>query len=70
MGASGARSGTTRVRVSWSPAGVTADDVLVDRVAALDVVTVVVTDDLELRERVRAVGANVVGSRTLLTTVQ
>lgn len=57
-----------RIRVAYSPSGTTADDVIVERVRHVDpsVPVVVVTDDAELRDRVGAHGANVVGSRALL----
>lgn len=52
------------VRVSYSPAGVLADDVLRAEVAALDVAraVVVVTNDQAVITDVRAAGANVVSS--------
>jgi len=57
------------VRVSFSPEGVTADDVLRAEVAALDPdrPVVVVTNDQAIVADVRAAGANVVASDTFLT---
>lgn len=56
------------IRVSYSPAGVTADDVLRAEVSALDVAkqVVVVTNDQAVVNDVRAAGANVVSSDTFL----
>lgn len=56
------------VRVSYSPEGVTADDVVRAEVAALDVDrhVVVVTNDKAIIKDVRAAGANVVASDTFL----
>lgn len=56
------------VRVSFSPEGVTADDVLRAEVAALDLnrPVVVVTNDKAIIADVRAAGANVVASDTFL----
>ncbi len=56
------------VRVTWSPSGVTADDVIVDTARSIDpdVVVVVVTDDREVRDRAARCGCNVVGSRSLI----
>ena len=65
----GAAAGGRRlVRVSFSPEGVTADDVLRAEVAALDVgrPVVVVTNDQAIVTDVRAAGANVVASDTFL----
>jgi hypothetical protein len=62
----GAASGARRlVRVRYSPAGVTADDVIRDEVARLpaDVGVVVVTEDAAIVADVRVAGANVVASR-------
>ncbi|MBI4882670.1 MAG: NYN domain-containing protein [Actinobacteria bacterium] len=55
-------------RVSYSPAGVTADDVLRAEVAALDLArqVIVVTNDQAIIADVRAVGANVLSSNTFL----
>lgn len=60
------------VRVAWSPAGVTADDVLVDKVGQIDsaVAVVVITDDRELRRRCVVLGANTVGSGVLLDILE
>jgi len=54
-------------RVVYSPEGVTADDVIRGEVARLDPApVVVVTNDAEIRRDVRAAGANVVSSTTLV----
>jgi predicted RNA-binding protein with PIN domain len=57
------------VRVTYSPEGVIADDVLRVEVAALDVArpVVVVTNDKAVIADVRSAGANVVASDTFLT---
>ena len=61
-------SRTPWVRVSWSPDGVTADDVIVDHVADISPETpvVVVTDDRDVQRRSSRLGANIVSSATLL----
>ena len=61
-----------RVSVAFSPAGVLADDVLVELVRAqpTDRPVVVVTNDQELRSRVRVLGANLVGSEQLLAAAR
>lgn len=64
-----AATGSRRlVRVEYSPAGVIADDVIRDRVAALPVdrPVIVATDDQELIRSLRRHGANVFASRQLL----
>jgi predicted RNA-binding protein with PIN domain len=55
-------------RVEFSPPEVIADDVIVEQVGAIpaEVPVVVVTNDDELRGRVRALGANIVSSDHLL----
>jgi predicted RNA-binding protein with PIN domain len=61
----GASSAARRlVRVRYSPAGVTADDVIRDEVAGVpaDLGVVVVTDDAAIVADVRAAGANVIAS--------
>ena len=66
----GATARTRRlVRVSYSPEGVIADDVLRAEVAALDLdrPVVVVTNDKAVIADVRAAGANIVASDTFLT---
>jgi predicted RNA-binding protein with PIN domain len=65
VGASGARR---LVRVQYSPAGVTADDVIRSEVAALPASTpvVVVTNDQAIVNDVRAAGANTVPSDQFL----
>lgn len=65
----GAASSKRRlIRVSYSPAGVTADDVLRAEVAAIDIArpVVVVTNDRAVVADVRAAGCNVVTSDTFL----
>lgn len=65
----GASSDRRRLaRVAYSPAGVTADDVIVHEVEGrpTDRPVVVVTDDQELRRRARRLGANEVSSPALL----
>ena len=59
------------VRVAWSPSGVTADDVIVEMANRIDasVAIVAITDDTELRDRLGALGCNIVGSRTLVSLV-
>lgn len=61
-------SGRRLVRVSFSPEGVSADDVLRAEVAALDAdrPVVVVTNDQAIITDVRAAGANLVSSDTFL----
>lgn len=56
------------IRVSYSPAGISADDVLRAEVAALDISkpVVVVTNDQAVVNDVRKAGANVVSSDTFL----
>ena len=56
------------IRVSYSPAGVTADDVLRAEVAAIDLSrpVVVITNDQAVVKDVRAAGANVLTSDTFL----
>jgi predicted RNA-binding protein with PIN domain len=56
------------VRVVYSPAGVIADDVIRDEVAAIPVhrPVVVATNDMELASSVRAMGANLISSEQLL----
>jgi len=56
------------IRVSYSPEGVIADDVLRAEVAAIDIArpVVVVTNDQAVLNDVRAAGANVVSSDTFL----
>lgn len=61
-----------RVRIVYSPAGVTADDVLRAEVAAVDVAkpVVVVTNDRAIINDVTAVGANTVSSDDFLTLLR
>ncbi len=70
--ASGVRSTPARqvVQVRFTPEGITADDELVLAVEATDEPVVVVTDDRELVERVRASGADVVGTVAFLGVVR
>lgn len=62
----------SRVRVEFSPEGIIADDVIVDRVSAVPVQrpVVVASSDGELRDRLRPAGANVIGSAQLLTVLR
>jgi predicted RNA-binding protein with PIN domain len=73
-GASVVGAHTTRrrlVRVVWSPEGVIADDVIRDEVRRLPNAraVVVVTDDAEIVTDVKALGANVVPSNSLLAVL-
>lgn len=65
----GASAGRRLVRVAYSPAGVSADDVIRDVVAHVDenVPVVVSTDDQAIIVSVRAMGANVVTCAQLVT---
>jgi predicted RNA-binding protein with PIN domain len=65
-------SARRRVRIVYSPAGVSADDVLRSEVAALDVDTpvVVVTNDRAIITDVAAAGANTVSSDHFLTLLR
>jgi predicted RNA-binding protein with PIN domain len=67
-GARGVPSGVHRtgVDVHYTAAGVTADDELVFAVAATADAVLVVTDDQELRRRVLAEGADVIGGTVLV----
>jgi hypothetical protein len=58
-----------QVEVRFTPEGITADDELVLAVEATDEPVVVVTDDRELRDRVRASGADLVGTAAFLGVV-
>ncbi len=60
------RSGAREVEVRFTPSGITADDELVLAVEATDEPVVVVTDDRELADRLRAGGADVVGTQPFL----
>ena len=64
----GASAGRRIVRVQYSPAGVTADDVIREVVASLPVSTpaVVATNDQAIINDVRAAGANTVSSDVML----
>jgi predicted RNA-binding protein with PIN domain len=66
----GSRHGGRHVRVTFSPPGVTADDVLVEHVERTppDRPVLVVTSDRALGESVRALGANVVRSPQFLAS--
>lgn len=68
FGGGGDRSTSSNVRLSWSPADVTADDVIIDRVEglAVDIAVVVITDDRDVRSRASDRGCNIAGSRALL----
>ena len=61
-----------QVRVSFSPAGVTADRVIVDLAASLpaDVPVVVATNDGEVRRGASAAGANLLWSEQLLNALR
>ena len=68
----GAHAGRRRtVRIVFSPAGVTADDVIRDEVARLpsDRAVVVVTNDREIIDDVRRAGANVVPSNAFIAVL-
>lgn len=59
------------VQVRFSPTGVQADDVLLERVGALEAWPVVVaSDDRRVRDGARELGANVVGARQLLAALK
>jgi hypothetical protein len=60
------RAGSREVVVRFTSPGITADDELVLEVEATDDPVLVVTDDRELRARVRASGADVVGTGPFL----
>jgi hypothetical protein len=60
------RTGSREVEVRFTPSGITADDELVLAVEATDEPVVVVTDDRELRARLLASGADVVGTAPFL----
>jgi predicted RNA-binding protein with PIN domain len=62
-------SGPRGVEVRFSAAGVTADDEVVLAVEGTDEPVVVVTDDRELRGRVRIGGADLLGTRSFLGVV-
>lgn len=59
-------AGSREVVVRFTPAGVTADDELVLAADATDEPVTVVTDDRELRDRLRAVAADVIGTGAFL----
>ncbi|MCC5947677.1 MAG: NYN domain-containing protein [Nitriliruptoraceae bacterium] len=58
--------GAREVAVVFTPAGITADDEIVLAVDATDEPIVVVSDDRELVARVRALGADVLDTRSFL----
>ncbi len=64
--------GRRRLRIEFSPAGVTADDVIVELVGSLPVdrPVVVATNDGEVRAGARAGGANVISSEQLLAVAR
>jgi predicted RNA-binding protein with PIN domain len=62
-------NGPRGVEVRFSAAGVTADDEVVLAVEGTDEPVVVVTDDRELRGRVRVGGADLLGTRSFLGVV-
>lgn len=63
------RPGAGDVEVWFTPAGITADDEIVLALEATDEPVVVVTDDRELVERSRAVGADVIGTTPFVGAV-
>jgi predicted RNA-binding protein with PIN domain len=64
--------GRLSVHVQFSPAGVEADDVLVDLIASLPTTRPVIlaTSDRALRDRARRLGANLLGARQLLAVMR
>jgi predicted RNA-binding protein with PIN domain len=64
--------GRPSVHVQFSPAAVEADDVLVDRIAALPSARPVIlaTSDRALRDRARRHGANLLGARQLIAVMR
>jgi len=58
------------VEVRFTASGMTADDEIVFAVAATDEPVLVLTDDTELRDRVRAEGGNVLGTVHLLGAIE
>jgi len=58
------------VEVRFTASGTTADDEIVFAVAATDRPVVVITDDSELQDRVRAEGGNVLGAVHLLGAIE
>ena len=63
-------AGRQRVEVRFTAAGITADDELVLAVEGTDEPVVVVTDDRELADRVRASDADVVGTTAFLAVAR
>jgi hypothetical protein len=63
-------AGTREVEVRFTPAGIPADDEVVLAVEATDEPVLVVSDDRELRARVLAGGADVVGTAPFLWAVR
>jgi predicted RNA-binding protein with PIN domain len=57
------------VEVRFTASGTIADDEIVFAVAATDEPVLVITDDVELQERVRAEGGNVLGTVHLLGAI-
>ncbi len=68
-GPAGSRRDTAGVEVRFTAAGTTADDEIVFAVAATADPVLVITDDAELRARVRAEGGNVLGTVHLLGAI-
>ena len=68
-GPAGSRRDTAGVEVRFTAAGTTADDEIVFAVAATADPVLVITDDAELRVRVRAEGGNVLGTVHLLGAI-
>jgi predicted RNA-binding protein with PIN domain len=64
--------GRPPVHVQFSPPGVEADDVLVERIASLPATRPVIlaTSDRDLRDRARRHGANLLGARQLLAVMR
>jgi predicted RNA-binding protein with PIN domain len=67
-----APAGRRHLRIEFSPAGVSADDVIVELVGSLpaDRPVVVATNDGEVRAGARAGGANVISSEQLLAVAR
>jgi predicted RNA-binding protein with PIN domain len=68
-GSAGTRRDSSGVEVRFTATGTTADDEIVFAVAATADPVLVVTDDAELRERVRAEGGNVISTVHLLGAI-
>lgn len=68
-GATGSRRDAAGVEVRFTAAGTTADDEIVFAVAATADPVLVITDDVELRQRVQVEGGNVIGTVHLLGAI-